>query len=495
MSDDEVEKINSPRGEARSWSSLQPYQVAQNVSFTGDGADWFGPLTPMRPIAPPEVAGRAWDFVPGYNLATEPRTFEPITFHALRSLSESYDPIRLIIERRKDQLCRVPWAIRMKHEGGKRPTSAQLSPQARGLIADVTQFFKHPTENITFRTWLRMLIDDLLVLDAPSIYCERDPGGNLVGLSPIDGSTVRPVIDERGRAPRAFRWDGQPFTWCGTTVTTENYESIGCKIANNLLYLPAFQQILKGLPAASMTTWDLLYKPMNLKTRGVYGCSPIEMLCTTIATAMRRSISQLNYFTEGNQPDAIHGLPESWTPDKIQQFQDYWDSLYSGNLANRRRMKFVPGGNRSNYTALKEPPLKNEFDEWLIRLCCFAFSYPPQAFVALSNRSTAEQLEKTAEEEGVEPIKQWFADLANAVIEREFSDEIEFAWIEEQEVDVVKQKDVLTGYADSGILTVNQVRAKIGEDPDPDPAANMLAVKTATGRVPIGGAEKSPEAK
>lgn len=78
-------------------------------------------------------------------------------------------------------------------------------------------------------------------------------------------------------------------------------------------------------------------------------------------------------------------------------------------------MKFLPGGANNAYTALKEPPLKNEFDEWLVRIVCAAFSYPPQAFTALSNRSTAEQHEKTAEEEGLGPLKLWFADLANEI--------------------------------------------------------------------------------
>ena len=209
-------------------------------------------------------------------------------------------------------------------------------------------------------------------------------------------------------------------------------------------------------------------------------------MATTVSIAMRRSLAQLEYFREGNQPDAVFGLPETWGPDKVQQFQDYWDNLYSGNWANRRKMKFVPAGTGSRYQATKEPPLKNEFDEWLTRICCFAFSYPPSAFVSLSNRSIAETHERQAEEEGTEPLKLWFTDMANDIIEKEFSDEVEFAFIEEQDIDPLKQKDVLTGYAESGVLTLNQVREKIGEEPDPAPAANTLMVRTKTGYVPIG---------
>jgi hypothetical protein len=485
MSDDEFDKIATPRGEGRSMTALQPRDNAPTAA-PGEGSDWFGPRSPMHPVAPPQVAGRTWDFIPGFNLATQPRAYAPVTFQALRMLAEAFDPVRLIIERRKDQMARQAWTIRLRHEGGKRPTSAQLSPQARGLIKDTTQFFKHPTENLNFRSWMRMLVEDVLVLDAPALYCERDPSGNLLGLTPTDGSTVKIAIDDKGRIPRPFRWDGQPFMWNGATVNTSNYAELGFKIVDGLLYPVAYQQVLKGLPAVNLTTWDLIYRPMNLRTHGVYGNSCVEQIITTISIAMRRSLAQLEYFREGNQPDAIYGLPETWSPDNVQRFQDYFDSIYSGNAANRRKMRFIPSGTGSRYTALKEPPLKNEFDEYLIRIACFCFSYPPAAFVSLSNRSIAEQHEKQAEEEGVEPLKAWFLDLANDIIEREFSDEIEFAWTEEQEVDPVKQKEVLTGYAESGVLTLNQVREKIGEEPDLDPAANKLMVRTKSGYRPIG---------
>jgi len=492
-----IKKIMTLRGEARSITSLPPsYDVrvngARQQNQTSVGADWFGPLSPMRPIAPPEVAGRALDYVPGYNLATQPRTYEPVSFPVLRALADSFDPVRLIIERRKDQLCRVPWAIRMKHEGASnRPSASALSSQQRALIREATEFFKHPTPDLSFRAWMRAVLEDALVIDAPSIYCERDGNGNLIALTPIDGSLIKRVIDDKGRTPRPFRWDGKPFTSLGQTITTENYADLGYKIVDGFVYAPAYQQILKNMPAANLTCWDLLYRPMNLRPGHVYGCSPVQQIMTTVSIAMRRSLSQLEYFREGNQPDAIMGLPETWSPDQVMRFQDYFDALYSGNLANRRRMKFIAGDGK--YTPTKEPPLKNEFDEWLTRIACFAFSYPPAAFISLSNRSIAEQHEKTAEEEGLGPLKEWTAELINDVIEREFSEEIEFAWLEEQEVDQEKQSTILRGYAEDGIMTLNEARDRLGLEPFDDPAANRLMVKTKNGYVPISGGDDAED--
>ena len=55
-------------------------------------------------------------------------------------------------------------------------------------------------------------------------------------------------------------------------------------------------------------------------------------------------MTQLAYYTEGNTPEALIGVPQDWSPAQIRDFQDYWDSLTSGNSAAKRRSKFVPAG-------------------------------------------------------------------------------------------------------------------------------------------------------
>lgn len=487
----EIEKIATPRGEARTMTTLE---AASRQFVDQSGSGWMGPGAPPAPLAGAEVAGRAFDYPVGYNLNSMPRAYEPVSFHTLRALADSYDPVRLIIERRKDQMTRLPWTIRVKHDG-KRPKSSEVSAPMRDLIGEVKRFFEHPTNGLNFRTWLRAVLDDLLILDAPAIFCERDGFGNLAALSPVDGSTIRRIINDQGRQPRPFVWNGIPFDFLGQRVTPQNYVGLGFVIADGLLYPPAFQQILKGVPAVNLTVLDLLYSPMNVRTNSVYGRSAVENIITTVSIALRRSMSQLEYFREGNVPEGVFALPESWTPDNVQRFQDYWDSLHSGNLANRRKMKFVPTGKGNAYTALKEPPLKNEFDEWLVRIVCFAFSYPPGAFVSLSNRSVAEQHERTAEEEGLGPLKQWLGDLINGVIQREFDDDtIEFAWLEEAEVDQKVEAEIIERLVTNGIITPNEGRERLGLEPSGNAAANELMVKTATGLIPIGTQKKDVEA-
>ncbi len=106
----------------------------------------------------------------------------------------------------------------------------------------------------------------------------------------------------------------------------------------------------------------------------------------TVNIALRRQMWQFDYFTEGSVPDALIGVPNSWTPEQIKQFQDYWDTEFAGDLAKRRRAKFVPGDTASRGHQTKEPQHKDDFDEWLARIICFAFSVPPQSAVKAMNR-------------------------------------------------------------------------------------------------------------
>jgi hypothetical protein len=48
------------------------------------------------------------------------------------------------------------------------------------------------------------------------------------------------------------------------------------------------------------------------------------------------------------------------------------------NTGARSRLVWAPGG--TEYQAFAEAPYKDEFDEWLARIICYAFSLPSTAF-------------------------------------------------------------------------------------------------------------------
>ena len=187
----------------------------------------------------------------------------------------------------------------------------------------------------------------MLVIDAASLYPRYTKGGDLYSLDVIDGSTVTPLVAEDGRSP-------EPPD-------------------------PAYQQVLHGVPAADFAADELIYLPRNPRPHRLYGMSPVEQIALTVNIALRRDMATLDYYHAGSTPDAFATLPKDWTLDQIKQFQDYFDALMSGNLAPRRMVKFMPAEFR--LTETRQPPLKDQYDEWLARVICYAFSIPPSAFV------------------------------------------------------------------------------------------------------------------
>lgn len=124
----------------------------------------------------------------------------------------------------------------------------------------------------------------------------------------------------------------------------------------------------------------------------------------------------MQYYSEGNIPEAIIGVPETWTPQQIAEFQTYWDSMLEGNTAERRHAKFIPGG--LTFQQTREPMLTDTFDEWLARVVCYAFSVPPLPFIQQQNRATAESAKEAALSEGLAPMMNWVKDIIDLLIER-----------------------------------------------------------------------------
>ncbi len=408
-------------------------RVASGMRYAITGktpASWFGPGEPLKPIAQ-ETAGRQFDFPVSSNTQTAPRAHEPVSFADLRGLADNCDIVRLAIETRKDQMAKLIWAVQPKDK-------TALTDKR---IAELAMFFAYPDKEHDWHTWLRMLLEDLLVIDAPVLYVRLNNGGNPYAFEPIDGATIKRLLDDKGRAP----------------------------IAPD----PAYQQILHGVPAANYTATELIYIPRNVRTHKIYGFSPVEQIIITINTLIRKALHQQQYYTEGSVPDSIIGVPPTWQPDQIAAFQRYWDEELAGNTANRRRVKFVADG--VNFHPTKTEPLKDEFDDWLARIVCYAFSLPPTPFIKEQNRATAETVQDAALQEGLSPLMQWVKSLMDRIITLHFGyADLELTWLNEKESDSLIQAQINQIYVMSGIKTPDEVRVELGLEVAPSSSAKLM---------------------
>jgi hypothetical protein len=422
----------------------------------GNGADWFGPLNPMSPSAPPEVAGRMLDFPSGYNLNIEPRAYEPIKFEDLRALREAYGVLATIIETRKDQMANLEWVIKPRVDGAGNPMTDENDP----LIKEITDFFTMPDGENFWDSWLRAVLDDMFVIDAPALFIQRNRGGKMISLPYVDGASIKRVIDDWGRTPA--------------------YPS------------PAYQQVLKHLPAVDYTTKDLIYRPRNKRTNKVYGYSPVEQIVHTIQIALRREAFLMEYYTEGNIPEAMIGVPDTWKPGQIAEFQDWFDSILVNQTGTRRRARFIPAGVGKTFIENRAgAALTDATDEWLTRICCYAFSVAPTPFMKAVNRATADSAKEQAMEEGIAPVQKWVKQLIDFIIWQEWNTrKVEFEWSIPDDVDQQAQMTTLTGYQTKGSMSLNEVRGAIGLSPIE--GGDVPMVMTATGYVPVVAPEEPP---
>ena len=420
-----------------------PLSGTMGARFSGSWSV-FSPGLPLAPIGTEPV--RRFDFQVGQNTTLVPRAYEPFGFSQLRAFS-NVELVRLAIETRKDQLERWDWQVKARHIPGR-----QRRHDRDGRIAGVEAMLRKPDGRTPFATWLRMLAEDLFALDQPVLERRRNRGGQITGYDIVDGSTISMLVDETGRQP--------------------------------LPPDPAYQQVIKGTAWANLTTDDLIVAPRNPRPGHLYGFGPVEQIIVTLMTIMRRQGAQLAYFTEGNTPAGILNAPDNWTKEHIKDFQTWFEAKLAGNTAERSKLLWVPNGTK--YSAFKDSPLKDEFDEWLARVVAFAFSLPPTPFIKQLNRASAEEGGDRALEEGLEPILRWVKRLLAGIIQDDLGPpDLEFAWVPTRDIDPKVQSEIDDKNLRNGSTTIDEVRDQRGQDPLPNGQGAIARIYTKDGAIDL----------
>lgn len=398
-----------------------PYQPAPANGFMTPGQ----PMTPMAPAE--DVAGRRFDYPATYNINIAPRRYEGVTFESLRALADGYNLLRLAIETRKDQMAKMVFSVMPRL-----PPGEVVRKKADERCAQVEDFFRKPDRRSTWDSWVRQVTEEVLVTDSVSIYRRRTMDGQLYAAELIDGATIRPLIDIYGRQPSSP--------------------------------LPAYQQIIKGMPVIDYTSDELLYLPRNKRVNKMYGYSPVEQVIMTVNIAIRREVAKLGIYTEGNVPEALVSTPREWGPDQIQRFQTYFDNMMK-DQRERRRMKFVPGDMHYQPTR-SDNIMMEQADEWLARVICYAFSLPPLPFVKVQNRATADTALETALEEGLLPLLQYMKAMLDHIVQAWFGyDDLEIVWDDVRKVDPAEQEKRNLDLMVRGLKSIDEIRAEMGKDP------------------------------
>ncbi len=205
------------------------------------------PFSPGEPIGPYDGFSRTprtKDFVTGYNIATRPRTHERVSFETLKGLIGSYDIAQIVIWHRIDSLRGMKWKLlAADHYNGDVSDAVQL-----GVAA-----LAKPDRINGFKTWFAKWMWDVFAYDAGALYRLRNRAGKVIGLLPVDGSLIAPLLDYWGNPPGAMAAPGEDLP-------------------------PAYVQYVNGIPWNWLTRADLIYEPFRPHNDSPYGHAPIESI-------------------------------------------------------------------------------------------------------------------------------------------------------------------------------------------------------------------------
>jgi len=383
------------------------------------------------PAAPEGTLPRSQVIAYGYNTGQRPRAGTGITltpFEQLRAMAD-FDLVRACVEDVRSQIRGMGWEIRV------RPEFKGQEKRLQGRIDEVRAFCEAPDAlaGIEWPEFCGSVVEEILVTDSLTLLPRRDLGGRLIGVEQIDGATIIPYVDDRGRPPLPPAF--------------------------------AFAQVVHGVIETEFRLGELLYLPRNRRAGNPFGRSCVENVLFAANLAIRNNLYDLSFFTAGNMPDGgFWKCPDTWSPDDIEKAQTRLNDISTGNSDQRSGyLKLMPGG---EYVSTKDRKWDYEFMEWLARVVAWGFGVSPIPIAKQMNRSTGETMEVSSFDAGVRPIADFVADVMNRVLKAYGGvTEVEFAWADDEAEDptvVYQRTDV---YRKGGILTVNDARQAAGLEP------------------------------
>jgi len=466
----------------------------------------FGPSNPLIPSAINQVnedgktEPRRWEYPVAWNIfVTEQRL---VPWKVLRVAADQIDIIRRCVEVSKSKISGLDWDIVFSEaasemvSGTSAKDHVQAMQEARDKfsedIARMRNFWTTPDRinGLSFKDWLTMVLEEVIVLDALAIYPHPDMKGELHSLEILDGSTIKPLLDDRGMRPQ------NPF--------------------------PAYQQMLYGFPRGefiatsddpdqdgTFSNDELIYSVRNRRTWTPYGYSPVERCLPIADIYIKRQQWLRAEFTDGVMSELMLSPDKdtNWTPDLLRAYENIINDDMAGQTEQRHRARILPPGltpiNNYGFSEKFNPA----FDEYLIKGICGHFGVMPTEIGytdggALGGAGQQNGEAESASAIGMAPLIGWLEDLISDIsykflgMPRELVFSFDGGRTTETSADAQRRDVEIKG----GQRSLNEARAEMGlpliDAPEADsPMLAMgagLFVVTPEGIVPVGGGAPMP---
>jgi hypothetical protein len=409
----------------------------------------FSPYQPVAPFGPPSIVdAREWDYPTGYNLEIVNRHI--VLGEMLRGIVRGSGIIANELSARVDELVSLPWKFVLKNPA--KGVKSEDDPRIKELNA----FFKMPDRKVPYPQWMEMIFRERYTIDAATVFIWKNRAGTKpYALECIDGNTIVPKVDDRGRIP--------------------DWPSL------------AYVQIVKGLPMDNFTEREIVYMPRHRWAQNpIFGYSEVEQILMEATQQVRKTMYMLNFWNEGTCPDVMVCCPENWTAEQIALWQGTFDALMSGNLKLKSKMRFIPGGGKPfEMKGSAGDLLKSDYDEWMARIVCRAFRTDPKPYIKEPEpRANSEQLQEQMRAQGLNGEMLWWSSLMERLIFLGWGwDDIGHAFDQNEEVAATDQATIDAANTSLGARTINELRDRDGLDAVE--GGDVPMVKTGTGWMPL----------
>ena len=459
----------------------------------------FGPGVPLIPAPLDPVrqdSGRPEPRLTEYQVSTNLPGMSDrlVPWKVLRDAAGVGGLARRCIEIRKAEVATLDWTITISqgaaekaqadHPGMSRSEiEAELGKRLGPEISRCTTFWQEPNprEGENFSEWISKLLEEHLVLDALAVYPRRTYGDDLYALEIIDGSTIKVLRDNTGGRPQPPQ--------------------------------PAYQQVLWGFPRGEFVadTDDqgnilngyrsdhLIYKRRNVRTFTQYGYSAVEQALEDIDVWLRRRKWIRDEYTEGTVPTGMlsNDGTTGWTAEQILAYERDLNDTYSGQTAERHRLRILPPGFVLHTNQDVAEKYKPEYDLYLIKQIASHFDVT----IAELGFTEAGGLGSTGWHEGQAdvqhrkatlPTLRWLQQLLTTISRKHLGmpAELEFRFLGLEDEDEAAADQVALQRIQWGRMTLNEDRDRVGQPRYPFPEADMPMVMTTRGVIFLEGASE-----
>jgi hypothetical protein len=365
-----------------------------------------GAINPVNPLTGrPEP--RRYEYQVAQNINIVPTRLVP--FSTLRAAGDSIDILRRCIEVTKSKMNGLQFDIVLGSDASEKIAAESGGDHVRAMakarekytdeINRLRTFWENPDKanGYTWQDWINIAIEDILVIDALAIYPQPTVGGDLYGFQILDGSTIKPLIDDRGMRPMSPN--------------------------------AAFQQILYGFPRSEFSATEedpkadgeftadqLAYMVRNRRSTTVYGFSPVERALPLADIYLRRQQWIRAEYTDGVMPELMFTTDEDWgtNPDLLLAYERILNDDLAGQTEQRKRARLLPKGLTPIVNEGYGEKFKDTLDDYLVTSICGHFGVQPAEIGfspkgGLGGAGFSEGQAENGEALGIGPLANWIS--------------------------------------------------------------------------------------